>query len=73
MPTAEVISMPDVKGPATPGLNARGLTAAVVLGTLGALTIMVVPGFVMLIGGQSTLDDRQLGYIASWDINASAA
>jgi predicted MFS family arabinose efflux permease len=37
------------------------------------LTIMVVPGFVMLVGGQSTLDDRQLGYVASWDINASAA
>ena len=59
--------------PTAPGLNARGLTAAVVLGTLGALTIMVVPGFVMLIGGQSALDDRQLGYVASWDINASAA
>lgn len=73
MPTADVISMPDVTGPATPGLGARGLTAAVILGTLGALTIMVVPGFVMLIGGQSSLDDRQLGYVASWDINASAA
>jgi predicted MFS family arabinose efflux permease len=54
-------------------LDARALTAAVVLGTLGALTIMVVPGFVMLVGGQSTLDDAQLGYVASWDINASAA
>ena len=73
MPVAEVISTPAVQGPAAPGLNARGLTAAVVFGTLGALTIMVVPGFVMLLGGQSSLDDRQLGYIASWDINASAA
>jgi predicted MFS family arabinose efflux permease len=34
---------------------------------------MVVPGFVMLVGGQSSLDDRQLGFVASWDINASAA
>jgi predicted MFS family arabinose efflux permease len=73
MPTAEMIATPAVKGPAAPGLDTRALTAAVVLGTLGALTIMVVPGFVMLIGGQSSLDDRQLGYVASWDINASAA
>jgi predicted MFS family arabinose efflux permease len=62
-----------VKGPTAPGLNGRGLTAAVVVGTLGALTIMVVPGFVMLVGGQASLDDAQLGYIASWDIDASAA
>lgn len=55
------------------GLDARGLTAAVVLGTLGALTIMIVPGFVMLLGAQSGLNDQQLGYVASWDINASAA
>jgi len=73
MPAAEVMSATDVKGPAAPGLDARGLAAAVLLGTLGALTIMVVPGFVMLIGGQSSLDDAQLGYVASWDINASAA
>jgi len=67
------MSTAQVKRPEAPGLNARGLTAAVVLGTLGALTIMVVPGFVMLVGGQAPLDDRQLGYVASWDINASAA
>jgi MFS transporter, DHA1 family, inner membrane transport protein len=73
MPTAEVMSATDTKGPAARGLDARGLAAAVVVGTLGALTIMVVPGFVMLVGGQSSLDDDQLGYVASWDINASAA
>src|SRR3954469_1484068 len=55
------------------GLDLRGLTAAVILGTLGALTIMIVPGFVMLLGAQSGLNDQQLGYVASWDINASAA
>src|SRR5690349_24667227 len=55
------------------GLDPRGLVAAVVLGTLGALTIMIVPGFVMLVGAQSGLNDQQLGYIASWDINATAA
>jgi MFS family permease len=54
-------------------LDWRGLTAAVILGTLGALTIMIVPGFVMLLGAQSGLNDQQLGYVASWDINASAA
>jgi len=73
MPVVEVISTPAVQGPAARGLDARGLAAAVVLGTLGALTIMAVPGFVMLLGAQASLDDRQLGYIASWDINASAA
>lgn len=58
---------------ARPGrLDTRGLTAAVVLGTLGALVIMIVPGFVMLVGAQTGLDDQSLGYIASWDINATA-
>ena len=53
-------------------MDFRGLAAAVVLGTLGALTIMIVPGFVMLVGAQSGLDDRHLGFVASWDINATA-
>ncbi len=51
----------------------RGLTAAVVFGTLGALTIMIVPGFVMLVSAQTGLDDRHLGFVASADINATAA
>lgn len=53
-------------------LDARALIAAVVLGTVGALTIMIVPGFVMLVGAHSALDDRQLGFVAAWDINATA-
>jgi predicted MFS family arabinose efflux permease len=53
-------------------LGARALIAAIVLGTMGALTIMIVPGFVMLVGAQSALDDRQLGFVAAWDINATA-
>jgi MFS transporter, DHA1 family, inner membrane transport protein len=73
MPVVEVMSAADLKAPTAPGLDTRGLIAAVVLGTLGALTIMVVPGFVMLVGGQASLDDSQVGYVASWDINASAA
>jgi len=62
-----------MKTPSTQPLDIRGLSAAVVLGTLGALTIMIVPGFVMLIGAQSGLDDRRLGFVASWDINTTAA
>lgn len=53
-------------------LDTRSLIAAIALGTVGALTIMIVPGFVMLLGAQSTLDDRQLGFVAAWDINATA-
>ncbi|HEX8758037.1 MAG TPA: hypothetical protein VF745_17000 [Steroidobacteraceae bacterium] len=54
-------------------LDSRGLTAAIVLGTVGALTILIVPGFVLLIGAQSGLGDRQLGFVAAWDINSMAA
>ena len=71
---AEAEHRPDI-GMVAPsaGLDPRGLTAAVVLGTLGALTIMMVPGFVTLLGAQSGLNEQQLGYVASWDINATAA
>ena len=54
-------------------LDLRGLVAAIVLGTVGALTILIVPGFVMLVGAQSGLDDRHLGFVAAWDINTVAA
>lgn len=63
----------DMKPVTAARVDFRGLTAAVVLGTLGALTIMIVPGFVMLIGAHAGFDDRQLGYVAAWDINATAA
>ncbi|WP_148293921.1 MFS transporter [Azospirillum sp. B4] len=53
-------------------LDTPGLLAAVVLGTLGGLTIMIVPGFVGLVGSLTGLDDQSLGYVASWDINAMA-
>jgi predicted MFS family arabinose efflux permease len=61
-----------MKNAAGSQLDARALIAAVALGTVGALTIMIVPGFVMLIDAQSMLDDRQLGFVAAWDINATA-
>lgn len=54
-------------------LDVRGLVTAIVLGTVGALTILIVPGFVMLVGAQSGLDDRHLGFVAAWDINSMAA
>ena len=59
--------------PCVGALDTRGLIAAIVLGTVGALTIFAVPGFVMLFHSQSQLTDRQLGFVAAWDINASAA
>jgi predicted MFS family arabinose efflux permease len=62
----------DMKQPPANQLGIRALIAAIVLGTVGALTIMIVPGFVMLVGSHSRLDDRQLGFVASWDINATA-
>jgi DHA1 family inner membrane transport protein len=58
--------------PCVGALDTRGLIAAVALGILGALTIMAVPGFVMLFHAQSQLTDRQLGFVAAWDINATA-
>jgi len=58
--------------PCVGALDTRGLIAAVALGTLGALTIMAVPGFVMLFHAQSQLTDRELGFVAAWDINATA-
>jgi DHA1 family inner membrane transport protein len=56
-----------------PQLDARGLAAAIILGTVGALTILIVPGFVLLVGAQSGMDDRHLGFVAAWDINTVAA
>ena len=62
-----------MKTPSSAHLDVRGLVAAVTLGTVGPLTILIVPGFVMLVGAQSGLDDRHLGFVAAWDINAMAA
>lgn len=59
--------------PCIGALDTRGLIAAVALGTLGALTIMAAPGFVMLFHAQSQISDRELGFVAAWDINATAA
>ena len=40
---------PNMNRSAAARLDFWGLGAAVILGTVGALTIMIVPGFVMLV------------------------
>lgn len=66
------MTQPEMK-PASPHLDIRGVTAAIALGTVGALTILILPGFMMLISAQSGLDNRHLGFVAAWDINSMAA
>lgn len=46
--------------------------SAIAIGIEGALIIWMVPGFMALFGGLTHLTDSQLGYIASWEINAMA-
>lgn len=54
-------------------LTPAGLVATIVMGVIGALVIWMVPALLALLSTQSQLDNRQLGYIAAWDINAMAA
>ncbi|MGH8323920.1 MAG: MFS transporter, partial [Steroidobacteraceae bacterium] len=51
----------------------RALAAAIALGTIGALTIMIAPGFVALVADQAHVNDQHLGYVVSWDIDSMAA
>lgn len=67
------MSQSEMNAACTAHLDLRGLVAATTLGTFGALTILIVPGFVMLVGAQSGLNDRHLGFVAAWDINSMAA
>lgn len=53
-------------------MNNRALAGAIVVGTLGALTILISPGFVGLVAAQAQLSDQAAGYLAAWDINSSA-
>jgi MFS family permease len=48
------------------------MAAAIAIGVEGALVIWMVPGFMALFAGQAHLNDSQLGYIASWEINSMA-
>ncbi|QKR99590.1 MFS transporter [Sphingomonas sp. CL5.1] len=48
------------------------LASAIAAGIVGALMILVTPGFLALVAAQAGLGDQQLGYIAAWDINAMA-
>lgn len=53
-------------------MTQRSLVAAIIVGTLGALTILISPGFVGLVASQFNLSDQAAGYVAAWDINACA-
>lgn len=50
----------------------RPLAGAIIVGTLGALTILISPGFVGLVAAQGSLSDQAAGYLAAWDINSCA-
>jgi DHA1 family inner membrane transport protein len=52
--------------------DARGLTAAAVLGIIGALTIFIAPGFLGLVADQGRLGDAGAGYVISSDIDTMA-
>jgi predicted MFS family arabinose efflux permease len=53
-------------------LSSAGLASAIVVGIIGASVIFVTPGFLALIAAKSGLDDAHLGYVAAWDIDATA-
>jgi MFS transporter, DHA1 family, inner membrane transport protein len=56
-----------------PDLTLRQLTTAIAVGIIGALTILIAPGFVELVTTQANLSDQAAGYVTAWDINAMAA
>ncbi|BAV64447.1 MFS transporter [Sphingobium cloacae] len=49
-----------------------GLAAGVLVGIVGAWTILITPGLLAVLAAQVPLSDQQLGYVAAWDINAMA-
>ena len=53
-------------------LGAAGLVAAVIIGIIGAWTIFIAPGLLAVVAAQVPLSDQELGYVAAWDINATA-
>lgn len=52
--------------------GASFFAAAIAIGIEGALIIWMVPGFMALFTGLARFTDSQLGYLASWEINAMA-
>jgi len=59
-------------GPGEHALGKAGLAAAVIVGIVGAWTILITPGLLAVLAAQVSLNDQQLGYVAAWDINAMA-
>jgi len=53
-------------------LGLAGLVAAVIVGIIGAWTIFITPGLLAVVAAQVPFTDQQLGYVAAWDINATA-
>lgn len=53
-------------------LSAGGLAASVLIGIVGAWTILITPGLLAVVAVQGALSDQQLGYVAAWEINAMA-
>jgi len=59
-------------GPGEHTLGIGGLVAAVIVGIVGAWTIFITPGLLAVVAAQVSLSDQQLGYVAAWDLNATA-
>lgn len=50
----------------------QALASAMALGVIGALIIWMVPAFMILLARLAPLDERQVGYATSWDLNVMA-
>jgi predicted MFS family arabinose efflux permease len=51
-------------------LTNAGLLSAIMVGLVGAIVILITPGFLAVIAQKTGFDNDQLGYLAAWDINA---
>jgi len=51
-------------------LSPSGLASAILVGIVGAMTILITPGFLAVVAALAPLDDAHLGYVVAWDINA---
>lgn len=56
----------------TERLSRGGLVSAILVGLVGALVIFVTPGFLAIVAQQTGFNDKQLGFLVAWDINAMA-
>lgn len=61
-----------LRGTHGPRLSTAGLISAIAIGFVGALFIFITPPMLALMGEGARLSDSQIGYVAAWDINATA-